>query len=236
MISRYRMVAVWLAAFSSFEILPCPLTAFEAIPLLGESNPITASCPRSFLSPQLVINGCYLYLKMGNGEVSELPVHAEALFFMGTAYVRKGQNDAATQVFALALDALKRSLSGPPLKAYWIRSRMLNNKCWIEAVSGIELDAALADCDQSLTLAPNDPDTLNGQAFALYRQKKFKEALAGFDSTLKVQFDNAEALFMRGVVKLQLGEEDAGITDIKAARAKDSNIDTLYSGYGIRVK
>jgi tetratricopeptide (TPR) repeat protein len=173
---------------------------------------------------------------MGKGEEVDLPLHAEALFYLGTAYVRKGQNDAAAQVFGLTLDALKRSLSSPPLNENWIRSRMLNNKCWVEAVSGIDLDAALSDCDQSLSLAPNDADTLNGRAFALYRQKKFKEALGGFDSTLNIKSDDVEALFMRGVVKLQVGDEAGGMTDVKAARSKDANIDALYSGYGIAVK
>jgi tetratricopeptide (TPR) repeat protein len=172
---------------------------------------------------------------MGKGDIEALPFHAQALFFLGTAYARQGQNDAAAQVFGLTLATLKRILSGEPLNQYWKKSQMLNNKCWIEAISGIELDEALSDCDQSLMLAPNNLDTLNGRAFALYRQKKFKEALADFDTVLNVQSDNAEALFMRGVIKLQNGQEDAGITDVKAARSKDPNIDTLYSGYGIKV-
>jgi tetratricopeptide (TPR) repeat protein len=214
-----------------------PAFGFDFDYELRTPNPMTNNCTQPTLSPAVVIANCMEFLKWMKGSSYNSPQQAQAVFFAATAYVRKGQNDAAAQLFGLAIGTLERTLQDPsPDNITRKRFQIYNNLCWIKAVSGIAIDTAIADCDQSLMLAPNNADTVNGRAFVLYRQRKYADALAGYDNALAMQSENAPALFMRGVVKLMLKDENGANADIKAARSSDSNIDILYSGYGVKVK
>jgi tetratricopeptide (TPR) repeat protein len=214
--------------------------AFDFDYELGVRNPMMKSCTQQTLSPALVVQNCTEFLKWFRDVDTTLPAQAQALYFIGTAYVRAGKKDEATTVFQLALGTIERVLHEHPIDglrpANWKFSQIFNNRCWIKAISGIELETAIADCDQALTLSPNDPDTRDARAFVLYRQRKFKDALAAYDALLVDQKDYVAALFMRGVIKLVLGDEGGADADIKAAREKDPNIDIVYAGYGIKVK
>jgi tetratricopeptide (TPR) repeat protein len=162
------------------------------------------------------------------------PQISKALFFMATSFVREDDPTSATKYFGLALDANKVSIQEH--RSDFQTPELLDNSCWIKAVSGIQLDTALGDCDRALSLKPDYSDCLDARAFALFRLQKYREALKAYDTALNAKTDNAAALFMRGVVKFELGLEHEGDIDLKSARKIEPQIDTLYAGYQIKVQ
>ena len=209
--------------------------AFQANLGHAISNFDVERCGKPTLAPAVIYQDCVMFIRMFGNDEYYRPQLAQVLFFLATAYIRKAQTEVATKTFGLALDAIELVLRQPHGSSS-DNSEILNNRCWTKAVSGIELNSALADCDEALKLTPNSPDTLDARAFVLYRQGKYRDALTAYDVALTCKSDNASALFMRGVTKFQLGDEPGGDSDVKVARTKDADIDALYAGYGITLK
>src|SRR3954463_10065314 len=73
-------------------------------------------------------------------------------------------------------------------------SRLLNNNCWIHAALW-ELDAALADCNRSLAVAPRAVETLDSRGFVYLRKRNYKQALADYNLALTLAPDHATSLY-----------------------------------------
>ena len=109
----------------------------------------------------------------------------------------------------------------------------LNTRCWVRGVLDTELPAALADCQQSLTVRPTSAETLDSLAFIYFRQGRFDDALTQYNAALTADPKQTPSLFMRGIVKLRLGDA-SGQDDIAAATSADKNVAGQFAGWGVK--
>jgi tetratricopeptide (TPR) repeat protein len=110
----------------------------------------------------------------------------------------------------------------------------LNARCWVRGVLDTELPAALADCQQSLSVHPNSAATLDSLAMIYFRQGRFEEAVNQYTAALAADPNQTASRFMRGVVKLRAGDKAGGAADIAAAEATDKSVAGQFAGYGIK--
>lgn len=111
-----------------------------------------------------------------------------------------------------------------------------NQRCWMRAIAGEELDRALADCDAAIEIDPTSAPALDSRGFVKLRMGRLDEAIADFDRALNETPRLAASLFGRGVARLRNGDEQAGHADIVAAEALDWTISDEYAGYGVTVE
>jgi tetratricopeptide (TPR) repeat protein len=109
---------------------------------------------------------------------------------------------------------------------------VLSSACWIRARAGEQLDAAMADCNESLRLRPGDADTLDSRAFAYFRNEKYAEAIADANAALAIDPKLASSFYVRGLAELKSGNPTGGDADIAAAKAIDKDIADVYQGTG----
>ena len=108
-----------------------------------------------------------------------------------------------------------------------------NTRCWVRAMAGRDLPLALADCDESLRLRPNNGDTLNSRGLVQYKLGAFSAAIADYSAALNLKPTDASSLFGRGMAKLKNGDI-SGNNDIAGSKAMDPFVAAAYIGYGVR--
>ena len=124
--------------------------------------------------------------------------------------------------FANTLDALGRALQTG-----------LSNRCNRRALAGLELDAALKDCDAALQISASDELAHHARGVVEFRRADWQAALTEFNIVLSNHPNAAGSLFMRGVVERRMGNTSAGDTDIAAAGTIDSRVKGGYAQFGI---
>ena len=88
------------------------------------------------------------------------------------------------------------------------------------AASG-QLQAALADCNESIRLGSNSSNSLDSSGFVYLRLGRWDEAMTDSDAALRPDPRNAWAFFERGIANLRNGDRAGGDADISASRAID---------------
>ncbi len=133
---------------------------------------------------------------------------------------RQGQPSAMTQ----ALDAAVARTRG---------AAKLNSLCYQVAEEGMALDRALAACDASLKLRPDDAATLDSRAFVLMRMGRNAEALAAYDAALAKKPDLFAALYGRSLVETRLGRAAEGKRDAALALASQPYLRKKFERMGV---
>ena len=64
-------------------------------------------------------------------------------------------------------------------------------RCWVRAVANIDLDRAIADCNESLKLVPNNAATLKSRAKAFLKKGDYVRAISDYEKLSTLQPDNA---------------------------------------------
>ncbi|MFN4041558.1 MAG: DUF3857 domain-containing protein [Brevundimonas sp.] len=95
---------------------------------------------------------------------------------------------------------------------------LLNNLCWSQAVSGFDLERALADCEAAA--ASGEAASLDSRAMALLQLERFEDARAAYGEALALEPYQSASLFGQGLARRALGD-DAGAEDIRRAIAID---------------
>lgn len=96
------------------------------------------------------------------------------------------------------------------------------------------MQEAVADCDESLRLAPNVANTLENRGFAYLKMGQYERAIADYDAGLRLNPGNrADYLYGRGLAKLKKGDA-SGAADIAAAKALHEKIDKEFESYGVK--
>jgi tetratricopeptide (TPR) repeat protein len=111
---------------------------------------------------------------------------------------------------------------------------LLNNLCWTQAIFGVDLDQALADCDAALVLSPKDPSILDSRALVLLHLGRTQEALELYEEALAQVPDMAASLYGRGVALETLGRVDDGRTDKEAAVNLSANVAEAFAAFEAR--
>jgi tetratricopeptide (TPR) repeat protein len=109
-----------------------------------------------------------------------------------------------------------------------------SSRCWDRALAGRDLQDALADCNESLRLQPNDAITLGDRGLVQLRLGAFEQAIADYSVAIAQNAKDADALYGRGIAKLKKGDAAGGNADIAAAKALEPDIANVYAGYGAK--
>jgi tetratricopeptide (TPR) repeat protein len=83
-------------------------------------------------------------------------------------------------------------------------------------------------------LNPSYVDAWDSRGMVNLKIGSVREAIADYDSALRINPKHASALYARGVAKLRSGNTEAGKRDIDAATSIKSNIAEEFATYGIR--
>lgn len=105
------------------------------------------------------------------------------------------------------------------------RQAALNARCWSRVELGIELDKALADCDEAIDLDGQNASFLDSRAWTYLRMGRMKKSLIDFDHALQINPQSAWSLYGRGQVQLSLGQAEKAWADLAAARKERPGID-----------
>ena len=117
-----------------------------------------------------------------------------------------------------------------------------NLKCWYRALMGRELDAALADCNKSIELAPSAGYAYDSRGLVYLKLKQYDKAIADYNAALKaagyvdggpVGAPLANNLYGRGISRLRNGDPLGGAGDMAAAKAVKPEVADDYKEYGI---
>ena len=95
-----------------------------------------------------------------------------------------------------------------------------------------DLQQALSDCNESLRLRADDPNTLDSRGYAYFKLGQFDAAIADFDAAIARAPKLASSLYGRGLARMRKGDT-AGDADIAAAKALQANIAEEQARYGI---
>ncbi|HEX4742725.1 MAG TPA: tetratricopeptide repeat protein, partial [Caulobacteraceae bacterium] len=110
---------------------------------------------------------------------------------------------------------------------------MLNDVCYSLAVENMDLDRALALCDASLKLRPNEAAVLDSRAFVLLRLGRYAEALTAYDAAIAAKPDQYESLYGRGLVEARLGRTADSARDVAAALKAQPQIREEFAEMGV---
>lgn len=110
---------------------------------------------------------------------------------------------------------------------------MLNGRCWQRALANVDLDKALDDCNRAIKRGGDNAGYLDSRALVYFRKGDLKAALADYDAALGFNPHIAWSLYMRGLVRIVLGQAEAGRADQAAAVAIQADIAEKAAGFGI---
>lgn len=134
--------------------------------------------------------------------------------------------DRVDDFATLLVQANARIEADPENAASW------NNRCWIRAVEGVDLEAALGDCNRALSLEPNEPNSLDSRGLVHLKLNNPSAALADYEAAVRIT-ENAHFVYGRGIARLQLGQIVEGEADLRRAAALESDIAETYAAYGV---
>ena len=150
------------------------------------------------------------------------PKYARAWYQRGNVYSDQGALDQAIADYDKALQLKPKN------------ARALANRCRARALANKELDKALADCNASLGLkGAGNGRALSARGLVHFRASAWDKALADLDAAAGLLPKAASVLYVRGIVKLKMGNSVGGTSDLAAAKALDASIATQYAGFGI---
>jgi tetratricopeptide (TPR) repeat protein len=145
----------------------------------------------------------------------------EMLTLRGIAYAKAGQTALAQADFSKARTQAKRPGE-------------LNNICWKLATHDVSLASALEDCNAALAQGPATYPLLDSRGFVLMRLDRYDEAIASYDSALKLNPLEADSLYGRGICELRSGKKARGNADIKRATALAFAVADEFAHYGVQ--
>lgn len=110
----------------------------------------------------------------------------------------------------------------------------LNSLCRELAIHELALGEALAACETAVGRSPKDAKIFDSKGFVLLRMGRNADAIATYDSALKLRPDAAPSLYGRGIARLRSGDRSGGEADVAAAKAIDQGVDEVFEVYGVR--
>jgi tetratricopeptide (TPR) repeat protein len=125
-------------------------------------------------------------------------------------YERADLPPAAIDQFSLWIDAHSEDARLP---------QALNGRCWLRALTGVDLDKALKDCDRAIRNAPKNAAMLDSRGLVHLRLGDLDRAIADYDGALAINPKLGWSLYGRGLAKQLKGLTAEGAADIAAAVA-----------------
>jgi tetratricopeptide (TPR) repeat protein len=111
----------------------------------------------------------------------------------------------------------------------------LSERCLDKAILGVQLESAIADCDEALRLRPDDVWAHDSRGFAHLKLGQFKLAIGDYNTALAKSV-NPFSLFGRGVAKRGLNDTAGSDEDIGAAKRLYGDIESVMAQQGLKGK
>jgi tetratricopeptide (TPR) repeat protein len=208
------------------------------------------------VAPGTIISRCNDYIRKAFAEGWGEQYTPYAYFFMAKAKNRQGKTDEAEKFLAQAvrmapdyfeawrllvvlsmnvpetdadMKALDLMISRNPKNP-----EVLNSACWIRASDGLQLDAAMADCNEAIRLDPKNAEALDSRGFVNFRMANYPAAIADYTAALAIDSKQASSLYMRGIAEAKQGNKAASDADVAAAKAIDPQVSAGYDSMGIK--
>lgn len=150
------------------------------------------------------------------------PNNPVALYNRGYAYFAKGEYDKAIGDYSKAIEV------DPNMGIAY------NNRCLTRAISGKDLVAALADCDQALKLNPLNLDTRDTRGFIYLKLGDPALAVNEYNAALDIDPNRPLALYGRGIARIMNGQTRDGEADKAAAMTLNPEVDKQFAPYGLK--
>lgn len=152
---------------------------------------------------------------------------ALAYLSRGTAHKRAGDAARAETDYREAI-----RLHSIPIDSGEQEVLNYNDRCWARAVAGIDLDGALADCNEALRLMPDFVPALDSRAFLHLRGGRFQEAIADYDTAIMGSPQDSWSLYGRAIAKMRLGDTAGAQADIEASKTVQ-DVAPEFAAYGL---
>ena len=138
---------------------------------------------------------------------------------------------AAMDQFPLAVAQYGLWIAAHPDDASMADAR--NGRCRARALGDIELDAALADCNAAVRLAPQRADPLDSRGLVHVRRGEFDRAVADYDAALALRPKSAWSLYGRALAEAKAGDKSGSDADLAAAAALAPKLATRAARLGL---
>ena len=123
------------------------------------------------------------------------------------------------------LEALVAQQPGDP--------EILNWLCWQRVMANVQIEAALANCNEAIEMDPDREGVIDSRGWAKIRLGRYREAIEDFDRSLAISPQLDSSLYGRGLAHLRLGETEAAQADLARARLLSFDIDESFGLYGL---
>jgi tetratricopeptide (TPR) repeat protein len=102
-------------------------------------------------------------------------------------------------------------------------ARALNGRCWLRALQGQDLPAALSDCNaalrRSVKSSPLAAAILDGRGLVRLRLGEYDKAIDDYSDSLKIESKSAWSMYGRGVAEIRKHKNAEGEADIERAKS-----------------
>ena len=149
-------------------------------------------------------------------------------------YLGRALDFVTTRNYAGAIDDATRAIGLMPdfAPAYWLRAQARYRKLQVDRDAPDDASIApaarlqvaeaammdiMADIDKGLELSPNTAVAWFNKGNLLLENRDYTSALAAYTRAIEIKPDMGEAYFNRGYIHLQLGNRQAGISDLSKA-------------------
>ncbi|CAN5332902.1 hypothetical protein BH09PSE4_BH09PSE4_07460 [soil metagenome] len=171
------------------------------------------------------------YVRRAQGDLAGATADTEQVVALAPkaalAWATLGSDYENARQYPRSIDAYGKAIAIEGGHADW-----LNSRCWVRAISGSELAAALAECNASIAIKA-DPNTYDSRGLVKLRMGDFAGAAADYDTAVRGDPTMASSLYGRGVAKVWLNQVTAGLADVAAALQKDPTLKAKYAERGV---
>jgi tetratricopeptide (TPR) repeat protein len=113
----------------------------------------------------------------------------------------------------------------------------LNGRCWVKALRGVDLEAALKDCNAALRRATRASSfyaaVANGRGLVFLRLGDYDKSIADYDTSLKIAAKNPWSLYGRGIDKMHKQKSAESQADLDQATAIWPQVADEFKRWGI---
>jgi predicted aspartyl protease/tetratricopeptide (TPR) repeat protein len=109
----------------------------------------------------------------------------------------------------------------------------LDDRCWVRALAGVELDKALKDCDEAIRRGGRGGGRIESRGLVFLRMGRYDDAIGQFNQVIFQAPRAAWALYGRGVAKAKKGLAAEAKADLDAAAIADKQTVEAAKGFGI---
>ena len=111
---------------------------------------------------------------------------------------------------------------------------LLNSRCWFQATWNYQPDQLEAVCTEAVERSDWSPPVLDSRAMGYYRLGRYADAMRDLDAALSANPDQTESLYLRGLVRLEMGDA-AGRNDVEQALLRQPSLERTFKRWGIGV-